>query len=43
MKAGYLSQYFSGVAIKRLTSVEANPYTSNQHDFHGVCDLKKIF
>ena len=43
MKAGYLSQYFSGVAIKRLTSVEANPYSSNQHEFNGVSDLKKIF
>lgn len=43
MKAGYLSQYFVGVAIKNLSAVEADPYSSNQHEFNGVGDLKRIF
>jgi len=43
MKAGYLSQYFSGVAIKSLSAVEADPYSSNQHEFNGVSGLKRIF
>lgn len=43
MKAGYLSQYFTGVAIKNLSAVEADPYISNQHEFNGVNGLKKIF
>lgn len=43
MKAGYLSQYFTGVAIKNLSVVEADPYSSNQHEFNGVSGLKKIF
>ncbi len=43
MKAGYLSQYFKGIAIKTLSAVEADPYSSNQHEFNGVSGLKKIF
>lgn len=43
MKAGYLSQYFTGVAIKNLSAVEADPYSSNQHEFNGVSGLKRIF
>lgn len=42
MKRGYLSTYFSGVAIKRLSEVEANPEKSNQHEFNGVNQLKEI-
>lgn len=42
MKAGYLSQYFSGVAAKRLKPVEVNPTTSNQHEFNGVNSLGAI-
>ena len=42
MKAGYLSQYFSGVAIKELSAVEANPDVSNQHEFNGVNQLRNI-
>lgn len=33
MKKGYLSDYFEGVAAKRLSDVEANPERSNQHEF----------
>lgn len=43
MKHGYLSQYFEGVAAKRLSAVEANPKISNQHEFNGVSTLRKIF
>lgn len=35
MKIGHLSQYFSGVAAKRLRVVEVNPRTSNQHEING--------
>jgi hypothetical protein len=43
MKQGYLSQYFNGVAAKKLSAVEADTNTSNQHEFNGVTDLKTIF
>jgi hypothetical protein len=42
MKQGYLSQYFSGVAAKRLSSVEANILISNQHEFNGVEGLRTL-
>lgn len=42
MKRGYLSEYFSGVAAKTLSAVEADPGTSNQHEFNGVSKLKSI-
>lgn len=42
MKQGYLSQYFQGVAIKRLSVVEADTIHSNQHEFNGVEDLRTI-
>lgn len=38
----YLSQYFLGIAAKRLSSVEIDPSTSNQHEFNGINDLKSI-
>lgn len=43
MKAGHLSEYFTGVAAKRLKTVEANVTRSNQHEFNGVESLKRIF
>ena len=43
MKQGYLSQYFTGIAAKTLSAVEADGATSNQHEFNGVAALKKIF
>lgn len=42
MKRGHLSQYFRGVAAKILSAVEADPGTSNQHEFNGVSRLKSI-
>ena len=42
MKRGYLSQHFNGVAIKRLSAVEADVIRSNQHEFNGVESLRAI-
>ena len=42
MKHGYLSQYFDGVAIKRLSVVEADVIHSHQHEFNGVEGLRTI-
>ncbi len=42
MKQRYLSDYFEGVAAKRLRAVEASPSRSNQHEFNGVIPLKKL-
>lgn len=35
MKQGLLSEYFDGVAVKRLSAVEADPEKSHQHEFAG--------
>jgi EcoRII C terminal len=43
MKAGYLSEFFSGVAMKTLSAVEADPSRSNQHEFNGAKSLMKVF
>lgn len=42
MKRGYLSEYFTGVASKVLSAVEADTATSNQHEYNGVTPLKNI-
>lgn len=42
MKRGYLSQYFEGVALKRLSPVEADVIRSNQHEFNGVEGLRNL-
>jgi hypothetical protein len=42
MRQGFLSQYFSGVASKRLTAVDAEQHRSNQHEFSGVSELRAI-
>lgn len=42
MKQGRLSEYFLGVAAKRLTEVEANVLRSNQHEFNGVRALREM-
>lgn len=34
---------FKGVAVKSLSLVEIDHWQSNQHEFHGVTALKKIF
>jgi EcoRII C terminal len=43
VKKGYLSEYFSGVAAKRLSAVEADPVISHQHEFNGVKELVQLF
>jgi hypothetical protein len=43
MKRGYLSEYFTGVTAKRLSSVEVNPEKSHQHEFNGDEQLKTLF
>ncbi len=43
MKAGHLSEYFTGIAAKRLSAVEADLFRSNQHEFNGVEGLKGLF
>jgi hypothetical protein len=40
MKKGFLSQYFEGIAIKRLSAVEVNLERSNQHEFNGSKPLQ---
>lgn len=42
MTAGYLSGYFRGVASKLLSAVEANPASSNQHEFNGDEGLRRL-
>lgn len=42
MKQGFLSQYFEGAALKRLSAVEADVLRSNQHEFNGVEGLRDI-
>ncbi|PYI52435.1 type II restriction endonuclease [Paenibacillus flagellatus] len=43
MQRGFLSQYFEGIAIKRLSAVEVNTAVSNQHEFNGSKPLRTIF
>lgn len=43
MKCGHLSQYFTGVAAKRLSAVEADVLRSHQHELNGVEGLKRLF
>lgn len=38
-----LAEYFDSVAWKILSGVEASPQISNQHEFNGVGELRKIF
>lgn len=42
MKRGHLSEYFSGIAVKRLSAVETRPATSNQHEFNSSAELKRL-
>jgi hypothetical protein len=42
VKQGYLSDFFDGFAVKRLTSVEITPSKSNQHEFQGIQRLREI-
>lgn len=38
-----LSKFFTGIGAKRLSAVEVEPHTSNQHEFNGISTLKQIF
>lgn len=40
MKLGYLSEYFEGVAAKRLSAVEADETRSNQHEYHATKEIR---
>ncbi len=42
MSLGLLSDHVVGLAHKRLSSVEALRHRSNQHEFNGVADLRKL-
>lgn len=42
MKQGYLSEFFKGIAIKKLSNVEVNAAVSNQHEFNGADGLRRI-
>lgn len=42
MRHGYLSEYFDGAAAKRLSVVEADVLRSNQHEFNGDEQLKRV-
>lgn len=42
MQRGFLSQYFEGVAIKRLSAVEVDTSVSNQHEFNGSRPLRNL-
>lgn len=42
LRRGHLSDHFEGVAVKRLSAVEADSSRSNQHEYNGVNQLKAI-
>ena len=42
MSKRHLSDYFVGIAAKRLSSVEINKEVSNQREFNGVSQLREI-
>jgi hypothetical protein len=41
--ASPLSRYFTGVGVKRLSEVEVEPDSSNQHEFNGINEFREIF
>src|SRR5438309_11560185 len=43
MKAGYLSEFFTGVAVKTLSAVEADAARSHQHEYNGDAGLRRVF
>ena len=42
METGYLNKYFSGVIVKKLSEVEANIESSNQHELNGNRAMRQI-
>jgi hypothetical protein len=43
IRRGFLSDYFEGVAVKRLSAVETSPDSSNQHEFNATKILRRLF
>lgn len=43
IRRGMLSDYFEGVAVKKLSAVETSPVKSNQHEFNATTALRSIF
>ena len=43
MKRGQLSDYFEGVGVKRLSAVDAEPKTSNQHEVGTTKKMRDDF
>jgi hypothetical protein len=41
-RRGFLSGYFSGAAVKRLSTVEITATVSNQHAFNGTVALRRL-
>lgn len=42
MKRGHLSEYFEGVAVKTLSTVDATPSKSNQHEVGTTTDMRRF-
>lgn len=42
MTQGLLAKSFTGIAVKRLSAVEADSNRSHQHEFNGVSNLMRI-
>ena len=42
MKRGYLSEYFEGVAAKRLSAVEADETRSHQHEYQATKQVQRF-
>ena len=42
MRKGYLSEYFEGVGVKKLTPTEVDPTVSRGHELQGV-DVFRVF
>lgn len=42
MNKGHLSEYFEGVAVKRLSKVDANPRVSNQHEIGTTREMRQF-
>lgn len=43
MKRGQLSDWFEGVGVKRLSAVDAEPKTSNQHEVGTTVKMREDF
>lgn len=42
MNKGLLSEYFEGVAVKRLSAVDADPKRSNQHEVGTTHEMRRF-